>query len=213
MENPRFLREFRVRVSALIAFLFLLMATEALGMDFFYHSDGPYKGRVIDLETGEPIEGAVVAGVWGLDFGFINPFCDAKETLTDKKGEFILAKVWCFNSSPFAKIGGEIIVFMPGYLGYPPIGATFEERKARMPGFTGQEFEHKGEYNIIKLGRPKTRWERVHTLEDNFGTAFSGYDESYKKLPILLRMADEERRALGLPLRDDHKSGRTQRGK
>jgi hypothetical protein len=28
------------------------------------HSDGPYSGEVIELDTGKPIEGAVVAADW-----------------------------------------------------------------------------------------------------------------------------------------------------
>jgi hypothetical protein len=73
---------------AVSIFLFTT-ATDGFGADFLYHSDGPYKGKVIDLETGKPIEGAVVAGVWVLEFNF-TPFCDAKETVTDKNGEFTL---------------------------------------------------------------------------------------------------------------------------
>jgi hypothetical protein len=186
----------RVKKILLIISLVCLGATEVFGLDFLYHSDGPYKGRVIDLETGEPIEGAVVAGVWGLEFALINPFCDAREVLTDKKGEFILPRAWCIDPSPFAGIGGDIIVFRPGYLGYLPLGATFEERKTRMPGFTGQEFEHKSEYNIIKLGRPKTQWDREDTLA-HAEYKLSTFDESIKKLPILLKMVNEESRNLG----------------
>ena len=56
--------------------VFFLTAMNVYSADFLYHSDGPYKGKVIDLETGEPIEGAAVAGVWVLEFNF-TPFCDA----------------------------------------------------------------------------------------------------------------------------------------
>jgi hypothetical protein len=176
--------------------VFFLTITNVLSADFLYHSDGPYKGKVIDLETGEPIEGAVVAGVWILEFN-LTPFCDAKETMTDKNGEFILPKASCFTLWPLTQMGRlDIIVFKPGYLGFPPLGYTSEERKARMPDFTGDEFKDKKKYYIIKLGKPKTREERELTYDH---AGLFTFDEAFKKLPTLLRLTNEERRNLGLP--------------
>jgi len=176
----------------LIISIFLLTTTNALSGGFLYHSDGPYKGKVIDLETGEPIEGAVVAGVWVLT----HRFCDAKETVTDKNGEFILPKGSCFSFWPFTEMDSpDVIVFKPGYLAYEPLGATFEERKAKMPGFTGHEFQDKKQYNIIRLGKPKTRMERKLTFDD--AECFFR-SEAFEKLPILLKMVTEEEKNLGL---------------
>jgi hypothetical protein len=62
----------------LTIYILLLTVPSAWAFDFLYHSDGPYKGKVIDLETGEPIEGAVVAGAWILEFSLSLTFCDAK---------------------------------------------------------------------------------------------------------------------------------------
>jgi len=179
---------------AVSVFLFVA-STNAFSADFLYHSDGPYKGKVIDLETGEPIEGAVVGGVWVLEFNF-TPFCDAKETVTDKNGEFILPKASCFTLWPLAEMTQlDIIVFKPGFLAYPPLGATFEERKARMPGLTGHEFQNKNEYNIIRLGRSKTRKDRELTWSDVGSPSI--FDECFKKLPILFKLVNEEGRSLG----------------
>lgn len=180
------------RMCLVISILLLIAATEVYGADFLYHSDGPYKGKVIDLETEKPIEGAVVAAEWTLT----HRFCDAKETVTDKNGEFILPKGSCFSFWPFTEIySPQVVVFKPGYLGYPPLGATFEERKARMPGFTGHEFQDRKEYNLIRLGRPKTREERLSTL----GMADLSGDETFSKLPMLIKLLNEERKNLGLP--------------
>jgi hypothetical protein len=178
----------------LIVSVFLFSATNAFCSGFLYHSDGPYKGKVIDLETGEPIEGAVVTAVWTLT----HRFCDAKETVTDRNGGFILPKGFCFSLWPFTKIYFPwVVVFKPGYLAYPPLGLNFEERKARMPGFTGHEFQDKNEYNIIRLGKPKTRMEREFTYDEP-GSLFTN-DEAFEKLPILLKLINEERKNLGLP--------------
>jgi hypothetical protein len=180
----------------LIIAAFFLTSTNVLSADFLYHSDGPYKGKVVDLETGKPIEGAVVAGVWVLAFNF-TPFCDAKETVTDKNGEFILPKGSCFSFWPLAEMDRMgIIVFKPGYLGYPPLGYTFEERKARMPDLKGDEFKDKSQYYIIKLGKPKTREEREFTYDHTSGLFIT--DQVFKQLPRLLELVNQERRNLGL---------------
>lgn len=180
---------------SLVIVVFFLTTPNVLGADFLYHSDGPYKGKVVDLETGKAIEGAVVAGVWVLAFNF-TPFCDAKETVTDKNGEFTLPKGWCFSLWPLAQMDRmDIVVFKPGYLGYPPLGYTFEERKARMPGF-GDEFKDKNQYNIIRMGRPKTREERGFTYDHTSGLSIT--DQAFKQLPRLLELVNQERRNLGL---------------
>ena len=58
---------------------------------WIYYWDGPYKGKVVNLDTGDAIEGAVVAGSWTLEvMSHVPTFCDARETLTDKNGEFVL---------------------------------------------------------------------------------------------------------------------------
>ena len=54
--------------------------------------DGPYRGRVVDAETGEPIEGVVVLAVWYLvtptPAGSSRDYYDARETVTNENGEF-----------------------------------------------------------------------------------------------------------------------------
>jgi len=54
--------------------------------------DGPYKGRVIDAETGKPVEGAVAHGTWSRVYpnpaGSSSEYYDSYEVLTDKDGNF-----------------------------------------------------------------------------------------------------------------------------
>jgi len=168
----------------LLAVLLLIVAY------YCVHSDGPYKGRVVELETGNPIEGAVVAASWSIET-WINTwqFCDARETLTDKNGEFVLPKGRCIKH-PFAIMHlPEVTVFRPGYLGYPPI--SFKRERIII---AGKVFNNKNQYYLIELGKPKTREERELT----YGNAGFSDDESRKRLPILLRLLNEERGNLGL---------------
>ena len=61
-------------------------------LNLYACSSGPTRGRVIDAGTREPIPGAVVVGEWStisLAFSGGNSECyDARETVTDTKGDF-----------------------------------------------------------------------------------------------------------------------------
>lgn len=162
------------------------------------HSDGPYRGKVVELETGNPIEGAVVAGQWHIDkFPNLQRICESKETLTDRNGEFELPTAWCFSGVPLAKLHKpNVVVFKPGYLGYPPLGASPEERKAHMPNFTGREFTDKKQFNTIKLGRPKTLSEKELTLAHAESLFLD--DTCLRNLPNLLLLTNKASKALGL---------------
>lgn len=166
---------------------------------WLYYWNGPYKGKVVELDTEKPIEGAVVAGSWHLEDMFGLPrFCDAVETTTNKNGEFVLPRAWCISLWPIARLNipGEQVVFKPGYLAYPPLGSNQEQRRSYMPAFTGHEFENKKEYHIIALGRPKTQLERQLTFDD--ANNLFDWDEAIKKLPILLKLVNEEGKTLGV---------------
>ena len=90
-----------------------------------YFWDGPYWGRVVDADTGEPIEGANVMGRWEFKVlaipTYIYVFADTRETVTDEKGRFFLPlarKVWLW---PFSAICmDELFVFKPYYDSHPP---------------------------------------------------------------------------------------------
>lgn len=76
--------------AAVLSIFLLLSAQPALSAIFRY--DGPYEGKVIDTETGKPIQGAVVLGVWNRIHsnvaGWNYEFYDAVETVTDENGNF-----------------------------------------------------------------------------------------------------------------------------
>lgn len=174
-----------------IILFIILLSTSPCGA-WIYYSDGPYEGRVLDINTGEPIEGAVVVGEWRVDYyggaaGPLSQFCDAQETLTDKGGHFKIPRASCFRFWPFAAMGpAKFIVFKPGFLGYPPIDF-------KPSHFTGKEFDQKHNI-IIKLGQPASRKERELTL----GHAGLISERADEKLPILLRLQNEELKNLGI---------------
>ena len=79
--------------------------------------EGDYKGRVIDAETGEPISGVVVLGVWYSKMptpaGSTSHFHDARETVTDEKGEFIISGKGLKILSNLEPV--DIFIFKAGY--------------------------------------------------------------------------------------------------
>jgi hypothetical protein len=94
-----------------------------------------FKGRVIDAETKEPIEGAVVVARWNKEKGMfietVTKLKDVKETLTDKNGEWTIKGPEGHESGhplyvivshiPFVyyTLKPSFIIFKPGYCSYP----------------------------------------------------------------------------------------------
>jgi hypothetical protein len=83
------------------------------------YSKPEFRGRVIDADTKQPIEGAVVVVIYHRTaiFGFvdvIHGISDAMETLTDKNGEFFFPAY--NNSNPLWREDfASFIFFKPGY--------------------------------------------------------------------------------------------------
>lgn len=114
---------------------------------------GPFRGRVVDIETGEPIAGAAVLVVW---FEMVpslahttRKFFDARETQTDADGRFEVPR----RDPPFFEFRifpPEIRLLKPGYA---------QQREIVTPA-DGQPFVAPTE---IALGKLKTRqelWEK-----------------------------------------------------
>ena len=79
--------------------------------------DGAYNGKVIDAYTGAPIEGAVVLGVWNVvhrgPAGGVTEYYDARETVTDKNGEFSVSGMGLRIMSNLEPM--SVVIFKAGY--------------------------------------------------------------------------------------------------
>jgi len=145
-----------------LAFLSLLVIQSA------YAADVTYQGKVIDADTLEPIEGAVVVAVWNEERATIagadTRFKDAKETLTDRNGDWGISgpKGETDNMNPYTSLllgkyylrDPYFIIYRPGYWG---IG-TF----ALPGGFTAYPYIDR-DHNLegIVLIRPGDTWGEV----------------------------------------------------
>lgn len=79
--------------------------------------DGPYRGRVVSKESGEPLAGVVVVASWSHmipNVGGGSTRClDAAEALTDENGEFAINARWAALFRPLGTM--HIAIYKVGY--------------------------------------------------------------------------------------------------
>ena len=113
---------------ALLGCVMLLLLPGCLGLFEPLFAKGPYRGRVIDTDTKQPIEGAAVLAVWYSVTPTIgdkvDAYLDAEEVLTDKDGRFVIGKHTPISFRPGWIRGPDITIFYPGYGSYPDYHAA-----------------------------------------------------------------------------------------
>jgi hypothetical protein len=187
----RHIQNKRKRIIVIMAILLAISTFSNRSIYWFLYWDGPYHGQVVDADTGEPIEGAAVAGIWELE-GFIlfitsfYHFANAKETVTDADGKFKLPLTFAFTFWPFSVIDRmKLVVFKPGYDSHPPskqmVWTAIEKNKY---GMTNHEYRVKFTVKckmwkkcLVRLNKAMSlkevsrafSWSR-HALRTGFGT-------------------------------------------
>jgi len=101
--------------------LLLLVLMVASGCRGGAEQWGPFRGQVVDAETGQPISGAHAMVLWVREAPSLHAterFYDAQETVADTDGQFELARetrvLTAFVRDP------EFAVFAPGYMMQAP---------------------------------------------------------------------------------------------
>jgi len=87
---------------------------------WLYYSKPAFCGKVIDAETKQPIEGTVVVVLYnkwefGGPGGGNTITMDAKETMTDKNGEFLFPSYQTIIGPLSRQDRADFIIFKPGY--------------------------------------------------------------------------------------------------
>ncbi len=147
------------RLGLLIAVIVLIVNSGCA----IVHHYGPYMGKVVDKESGEPLEGAAVLAVYYTKFHFIagpvHKYLDAQETLTDKNGEFEIPSLTSFTFRPLHLFDScpSFTIFKPGYGCFPRHEGTTST------GINEQWFRS-NEYVTVKLPGFKTLEERKDNL-------------------------------------------------
>jgi hypothetical protein len=169
-----------------------------------YHKP-EFKGKVIDAETKEPIEGAVVVAIYekhtlisGPGGGY-SSVIKVKETLTDKKGEFHFPPYTTLIQPNSIEDTVEFIIYKPGYGSYP--GREIYPFNYVGPEYTfSKELSSKEEiqkgifiiHGIVELPKLKTRYERLRAIPA------TPTDYRSKELPLLYKAMNEENKRFGL---------------
>ena len=164
----------------------LLFTALAMGGCTASHTYGPYMGRVVDKETNEPIDGAVVLMTFFVEGPMdVSSFADAVEVLTDEKGEFLVPPQRLVKFRPMHEWeDAYVVIFKPGYGAFPRHKSSLVEN--------GRYVANK--HLIIKLPKLKTRQERLDNL-DNLRTSPSVPDN---KKELFIRANNNEFDKLGL---------------
>jgi hypothetical protein len=131
------------------------------GCAVVHHYDG-YEGKVIDVETKEPLEEAAVLIEFNTQqygpAGSVSHYVDAKETLTDNNGEF---RIPSFTTTAFRPLQtyephGWVAIFKPGY-------GCFPRHKGAKPDNLRNGILPTNEYVTIELPKLRTREERIES--------------------------------------------------
>lgn len=178
---------YRIFIATLLCMLFLANNYDIAHANEF----GPFRGKIVDVNTKEPIEGVVVLVEWWkvpLFGGSI--FIDAQETVTDREGNFYLPGIWVFN--PIRHFGTDTMmtIFKSGYQAIS--GGVFRDWKEANTKWIGVlKIEgHKPVFGLKKLtmeGRKKQ--------VDSFSVAGVAPKE---KVLLMLREIDKDLSELGL---------------
>ena len=195
-------------IAAVIAIFFF--ASESSGWWFIYDKPA-FRGRFIDAETKEPIQGGVVAVIYwkhpliGGPAGASSSILKVKETLTGKNGEFFFPP-FTKILHPFAEESkADFIFFKSGYgdiidnRASPPRPMSsdawekfFSESKI---GEQGRIIDTGKIINVI-FGVVEIR--RIKTREDWLGSRGQiPSDLTPKELPEMFRALDEDRKRFG----------------
>lgn len=156
------------------------------------HTYGPYMGKVLDAETEEPIEGAVLFMAFntlsGNVGGTASHFADAKEVLTDKNGEFFLEhSITTLRPGQLWDPWPKTYIYKPGYGVFPGKGTSIIPK----PDWYGID---ENKYSIVKLPKLYTKKERLDALRH----VSISYKVPYEKQRIIYDLRNNERIYLGL---------------
>ena len=182
----------------IIGTIILLIMSGYVYFTFLY----AYHGQVIDADTKQPIEGAVVVASWSeqqLSFtGGGTRFKDVKETITDKKGEWTIRGPRGGGLSRFLSLipgiyhthRPEFIVFKPGYCSLPA-GFRIDSCKGKIKTYNFKNSESIGE--IVELSRLAERRRDILLLNIPF-IPFEGEEKIPFYESLLKQALAEERR-------------------
>lgn len=107
----------------MICLILIFLKSESFAWLIFHKPE--YKGKIIDAETQEPIEGVVVVTLYntrsiiGGPGGQVYDRIHLKEVMTDKNGEFQIPSYTTMMGPNSKERHTDFIIYKPGYASYP----------------------------------------------------------------------------------------------
>ena len=156
-----------------------------------YRSLAPFKGKVVDTDTKEPIDEAAVLAVYYVTeasiMGSNSYVVDGQDTVTDKNGEFKLPRKrrWFVLHRGYPE--GKLVIFKPGYGTFPrhQRSVAVEENKSWPPP---------GKFIVYELPKLDTMEERSKNLPGAFA-----FDEvPYAQQEKFIKTINQEAIDLGI---------------
>jgi hypothetical protein len=152
-----------------------------------------YKGKVIDADTGEPIEGAVVMLIWYRNHAFSGAdYFKSRETFTDKSGIFFLKGRYKINFVPITHVDEPTLLIFKGsykYFENPWVLSVFKENHMKKKIIFEQNSI------IFKLKKLLTTKEREKHLYDYL---IINPEIPYDKRKLFMEELNREEEKLGL---------------
>jgi hypothetical protein len=149
-------------IRQIILLLLIVLTSFSTACASMLRIDGPYEGKVVDAETNQPIEGAVVHGSWHKRYlGGGTEYYDSYEVLTDKHGEF---KILGQGLLIFSDVEGMMLTIFK--VGYEQVEPTYWK------GLRGGSYKivtWVGDKGIFKLRRMSLEERRKRTLSEPDG--------------------------------------------
>lgn len=188
----------KILILILAIFASLIIISHIIGKGWIIYREGAFKGNVIDAETKEPIEGAVVVAIYHVrQYGIAesgSSAANAKEVLTNKTGSFYIPSHAFFHLYPFARRETtKFIIYKPGYTAFSSdtnYFSYFPHSPLNVSIDMKAELFKKGV--TVELMKLKIKEERLENIPSG------PIDMRARKLPLLLKAINEEGKRFGL---------------
>jgi len=186
--------------AVMLIIFFLSPQIAGAGSGWLIYHERLFKGKVIDVETKEPIEGAVVVAQYHSNVlgpaGSHTTLIDVQEALTDSKGEFFIPSKTRIISPLSVGDDTSFLVWKPGYNRKDIWGGYFFAKEPgtieNRPTHTDRGLELKPmTMGIVELVRLQTKEERLQGMPSPVG-------DLDQKQVNLIKAINEEREYLGL---------------
>lgn len=174
-----------MRCFLLLCVFAVFFAPSLSSADWLIYHKPAFEGQILDGDTKEPIEGAVVVVLYnkrtiGLGAGTLSSVINIRETLTDKEGRFRIPS-YTTVIQPFSwEDVANFIIYKPGYVAIDYLYDRDLEGlfSGNMVGMLNQEFDwlynkslviRYRSPNIVEIPRAKTREDRLNSILSPFG--------------------------------------------